>query len=167
MEETKPTKSDEELEARKGSPRDWEGVVEKQIREAMERGEFDNLVGRGRPLDLSSPPHIAPEWDLAFKLLRDAGFAPQWIEQDKEIRAAKDAILEPFQKYLKQLKVRRTHRSAAEAGLIADFREQAKALNRLIDDFNLKAPSLRVHHTRIRIEEEIVRFKEEASKGRD
>jgi hypothetical protein len=32
-----------------GAPR-WESPVEKQIREAMERGEFDNLPGAGKPL---------------------------------------------------------------------------------------------------------------------
>ncbi|MFN2413463.1 MAG: DUF1992 domain-containing protein [Pyrinomonadaceae bacterium] len=28
-------------------------ALEKQIREAMERGDFDNLPGRGKPLDRS------------------------------------------------------------------------------------------------------------------
>jgi len=31
----------------------WESPVEKQIREAQERGDFDNLPGAGKPLDLS------------------------------------------------------------------------------------------------------------------
>jgi hypothetical protein len=30
-----------------------ETLVEKRIREAMEKGEFDNLPGKGEPLDLS------------------------------------------------------------------------------------------------------------------
>lgn len=31
-------------------------IAEKKIREAMERGEFDNLSGSGRPLDLEEFP---------------------------------------------------------------------------------------------------------------
>lgn len=147
--------------------RDWQGLAERQILEAMERGEFDNLAGRGKPLDLSRPPHTPPEWEMAFKLLRDAGFAPEWIEQDKEIRAAKAAIEKPFENYLGRTRAARKDRSAFESRLIADFRKQALDLNRLIDDFNLKAPSLRVHHTRIRVEEEIAKFKEAASLGRE
>ena len=34
----------------------WETWVERQIRESMERGEFDNLPGRGQPIaDLDQP----------------------------------------------------------------------------------------------------------------
>ena len=38
----------------------WESPVEKQIREAQERGEFDNLPGAGKPLDLSDSGD--PDW---------------------------------------------------------------------------------------------------------
>jgi hypothetical protein len=34
----------------------YESVVERQIREAQERGEFDNLPGAGKPLRLSDDP---------------------------------------------------------------------------------------------------------------
>ena len=38
---------------------DWfESVVDRQIREAQERGEFDNLPGAGKPL-----PHLDEEYD--------------------------------------------------------------------------------------------------------
>jgi hypothetical protein len=34
----------------------WESVVDRQIREAQERGDFDNLPGTGRPIaDLDQP----------------------------------------------------------------------------------------------------------------
>jgi hypothetical protein len=38
----------------------WESAVEKQIREAQERGDFDNLPGAGKPLDLSDSGD--PDW---------------------------------------------------------------------------------------------------------
>jgi DnaJ family protein C protein 28 len=168
MDQPNPTRHEDEAQnGRNGQGRNWEGVVEKQIREAMERGEFDNLLGRGKPLDLSGQPHTPPEWELAFKLLRDAGFAPEWIEQDKEVRAAKTEIRKRFQNYLRRPAAKETDRSAAEARLIADFRKEARELNRLIDNFNLKAPSLRVHHTRIRVEEEIAEFRVALAKGRE
>ena len=36
--------------------------MEKQIREAQERGDFDNLPGAGKPLDLSDSGD--PDWWL-------------------------------------------------------------------------------------------------------
>lgn len=38
----------------------WESPVERQIREAQERGDFDNLPGAGKPLDLSDSED--PDW---------------------------------------------------------------------------------------------------------
>ncbi|SDP36845.1 protein of unknown function [Pedococcus dokdonensis] len=40
----------------------WESPVEKAIREAQERGEFDNLPGSGRPLHLGDPERDDPDW---------------------------------------------------------------------------------------------------------
>ncbi len=145
---------------RKVPPRDWESAVEKSIREAMDRGEFENLPGAGKPLDLRRDPNLPEELELAFKLLRDAGFAPDWIEQDKEIRAVRAKLLEPFQKYLARAPSSPVGRAGREARLIADFRKEAAELNRQIDLFNLKAPSPRVHHVWIRIEEEVNKFRQ-------
>ena len=38
----------------------WESAVERQIREAQERGDFDDLPGAGKPLDLSDASD--PDW---------------------------------------------------------------------------------------------------------
>jgi hypothetical protein len=38
----------------------WESPVERQIREALQRGDFDNLPGAGKPLDLSDADD--PDW---------------------------------------------------------------------------------------------------------
>ncbi len=146
--------------------RDWEGVIEKQIREAMERGDFENLPGRGKPLDLRQNPHTPPEWELAFKMLKDAGFAPDWIEQDKEIRATKLRVFKPLQNYMNAPGGSPADRASSEARLVADFRKSAAELNRLIDDFNLTAPSPSLHHIRIRIEMEIDKFREATRKGK-
>jgi hypothetical protein len=40
----------------------FESVVEKAIREAQERGEFDNLPGKGKPLPGLSGPHDELWW---------------------------------------------------------------------------------------------------------
>src|SRR5215467_12202397 len=69
----------------------WESLVDKKIREAIEAGEFDNLAGTGQPIDLSENPFEDPDWRTAHRLLRNAGFAPSWIEEQKEIDAGLEA----------------------------------------------------------------------------
>ncbi len=155
--------------------REWEAAVEKQIREAMERGEFDNLLGKGKPLDLSEDPFTPAEWQLAFKILKDAGVAPDWIEQDKEIRleqVALDAMLKQQARWQRERAAKA--KTLAPDKMIAElesltrargetvtrYRQRAAALNKLIDTFNLKAPNGRLHHARVQIEQEVKKFQD-------
>ena len=71
----------------------WEGHVEQTIREARERGDFDNLPGAGKPLDLEENP-FAGEWQSAFRMARNAGAAPLWVQLDREIAADRTALRE-------------------------------------------------------------------------
>jgi hypothetical protein len=69
----------------------WESLVDRQIREAMEEGKFDDLPHQGRPLPREDDAY-AGEWALAYHVLRNAGVAPPWIEADKDVRALLDRI---------------------------------------------------------------------------
>ena len=40
----------------------WESWIERQIREAQERGEFDNLPGAGKPIEGLEGPHDELWW---------------------------------------------------------------------------------------------------------
>ncbi len=167
--------SDAEIKSDKRPRRDWEAAVEKQIREAIERGEFDHLPGKGKPLDLGEDPFTPTEWQLAFKILKDAGAAPGWIEQDKEIRlerVALEAVLQQQARWQREraakVKTLTPDRMIAERASLARAREEAvtryrkraTALNKLIDTFNLKAPNGRLHHARVQIEREIKKFQD-------
>ncbi|KAL8170398.1 hypothetical protein V2J09_022202 [Rumex salicifolius] len=52
----------------------------------MEEGEFENLPGKGKPLDLSTNPHVDPAEDTLYRILSKNRCAPQWVELNKEIR---------------------------------------------------------------------------------
>jgi hypothetical protein len=67
------------------TPRQWESAVDKQIREAEERGEFDNLPGRGKPLHLED---WDAEWGIAYHVLKQAGETLPWIALGRDIEAA-------------------------------------------------------------------------------
>ncbi len=53
----------------------YESWVERQIREAQERGEFDNLPGAGRPIPGIRDPHD-PDWWVKGLLEREQLPAP-------------------------------------------------------------------------------------------
>lgn len=65
----------------------WESLIDQRIRVGMEQGEFDDLPGKGKLVDTSENPFEDPEMRLAHRVLRNAGFAPSWIEERKDIDA--------------------------------------------------------------------------------
>jgi len=70
----------------------WQLIAENRIQEAFERGEFDELPGRGRPLDFSEY-FSAPVMDrLGFSLLKSAGVLPPELELLKEVETLKKAL---------------------------------------------------------------------------
>ncbi len=108
---------------------DWGEIVEEKIREAIARGLFDNLPGKGKPITLEDYPFTPPEWRLAFKILADAGFVPDWIALDNEIRER----IENWQKEAGSLR-------KGDESKRRQLREELEEINRLIELFNLKVP---------------------------
>ena len=66
--------------------------IEAINREAMERGEFDNLPGEGRPIDLSIYFNTPQDVRLAFALLKNAGITPREVELLQEIAKLKESL---------------------------------------------------------------------------
>ena len=144
----------------------WESVVEKLIRESMERGEFDNLPGSGEPLDLSENPFEDPDLRTAHRLLRNAGFAPAWIEERKDIdvsfRLAKETLVRASRLYGTQGSPTanpRWHRAKNE------FRQQVTELNQRIKMYNLKAPGVVFHRGVIDIDAVIAELQKADDRG--
>ncbi|TCM98806.1 uncharacterized protein DUF1992 [Paenibacillus sp. BK033] len=67
-------------------------LVEQRIKESMEKGEFDNLSGKGKPLELEDNSHVPEELRVAYKLLSNAGMIPEEMVVRKEIVSLRDMI---------------------------------------------------------------------------
>lgn len=66
-----------------------EKFVENQISQAMARGEFDNLAGKGQPLNLDgyfqTPEHLR----VCYSILKSGDFVPQEVQMLQEIASLK------------------------------------------------------------------------------
>jgi hypothetical protein len=115
----------------------WESLVERQIREAMDAGAFEDLPYRNERLPLEDDS-AAGDWAMAHRMLHSAGAAPPWIESDKEARrlmAELEALIERAPKM--SLLSRRRARS--------DLARIVEATNRAIARVNAEAPTYRQH----------------------
>ena len=63
---------------------DWDTWAQKQIQEAQERGEFDNLPDAGKPIKIWRT-EVNPEYDLAFSRMKNADVLPVWMELDRDV----------------------------------------------------------------------------------
>jgi hypothetical protein len=70
----------------------FQKIVEKRIQEAQERGDFDNLPGRGEPILLEDDTHVPEELRLAYKILKNADCIPPELQLQKEIRQMEDIL---------------------------------------------------------------------------
>lgn len=134
----------------------WESVTERLIREAQERGEFDDLPGHGRPITVDENPY-AGDMGLAFHLLRNAGVAPPWIETDKEVRRLREA----YDRLLA-----RAHRTPPplRAGLRRQVTQAAADHDAMVRRLDTEAPTVRSHRLPIGREAALAAL-EEAMQG--
>lgn len=70
----------------------FDRIVEALIKEAMERGEFDNLPGKGKPIDLTEYFETPEEIRIANSVLKNAGIAPREADLLKEIAELKQVL---------------------------------------------------------------------------
>lgn len=73
-------------------------IVEERIQKAQEEGVFDNLPGKGKPLQLDDDSFIPEDLRLAYKILKNSNCLPIELELRKEIfnlRQLLDAAIDP------------------------------------------------------------------------
>ena len=110
----------------------YESAVERQIREAQERGDFDNLPGAGKPLNFDSWGH--GEWAMAFHVLKQAGETLPWIALSKDIdaqRARLDRLLADA----------RSLQGAERARARERYLREAAALDKMLEEYAFQVPS--------------------------
>ena len=66
--------------------------ADEKIKEAIASGEFDNLPGKGRPLDLDAYFATPEDLRMGYSLLKSADIIPEEMELLKEIERLKNSF---------------------------------------------------------------------------
>ncbi len=116
-------------------------IAERKIREAMERGEFNNLAGRGKPLVMEDLSAIPEELRMAYKVMKNAGCVPPEVELSNEVASLRRLVLEMEESEERMKKVRElnfklmklemTRKRPLSLDVLPEY--QAKLLDRLGD----------------------------------
>lgn len=162
--------SDDDLTRRE---KKWRDIIEEQVSEAQERGDFDNLKGKGKPLDIRGNPY-AGDWEMAYTALANAGYAPDWIERDKEIRTLIEEARRMLDRHVawyhevvagldtlparKQAEQRNLLDTATD-NMIQRYQAKAAIINTKIINFNLICPVPSKQRFKVRIEDDVRDFR--------
>jgi DnaJ family protein C protein 28 len=130
----------------------YHSLIEQRFAQAAADGLFDNLPGQGRPQNLDDDALVPEEDRAAFRLLKANGFAPPWAELRREIdaeRANLAAWCAQTNQRWERLDVQTRHAARD------DYRRKLADLQRMIVNYNLRAPRGIVHIEGLRLDEEL------------
>lgn len=70
----------------------FQRLAEQRILEAQRNGEFDNLPGKGKPLELEDLSWVPQDLRIAYKVLKNARVLPPEAELLKDIHTLEDLL---------------------------------------------------------------------------
>ncbi len=127
----------------------WSDIVGQRVEEAMRQGYFDNLPGRGQPLNLNKNPFVPADRQMANMLLENNDLVPAWIDARKSVLQAIDAFRSKlFGVTNSYISSKHTMRDPADAEKLSEewawqvgvWRAESVVLNRQIEVVNLEQP---------------------------
>ena len=90
----------------------FDQIAERKIAEAMAAGEFNDLPGAGRPLELEDDAHVPEDLRVAYRILKNSGFVPPEVQTLNQIaqleRLVHDAPEDERLRVLKKIALLRT-----------------------------------------------------------
>jgi len=148
----------------------FEDLIEERIRKAREKGAFDNLEGFGKPLNLYENPFEPPEMRLVFKILKDAGYAPYWVELGKDIDGALEKVREEVERFKRYVEIvldgrvsnrKWQHFEKKKSQFYQDMKDRLERINKQIDNYNLHNPMFWLGRQNIDVKAEYAKVVEE------
>lgn len=117
-------------------------LIDEIMKEAMQRGDFDNLPGSGRRLKLEDDPNTPEDMKLAYKMLKENDLAPDWIAQGKALEQEHEKLIARIERLEPDV----------DATRMSALRKDVERYNRDILTFNLKLPPGIAHRRQINLD---------------
>lgn len=136
-----------------------ERLVEDLIQESMARGDFRNLSGAGKPLSkFEHNPYADPMTHNLNRILIDNGYQPPWVVTQRDIREmatrVRDRLLEGRTRLGDYMT---SQEKKTWEDLCASVGEEVVKLNKLVDNYNLIVPMLKMQMVHFSLTREVER----------
>jgi len=141
---------------------DWSKFNEQKIREAEESGAFEDLPKTGK-ISMDDESGVPEDMRLAMHMLKAQGFAPDWIEQDKALRAqlaeARRNVVRSWLYYRGALERATMYAERVTADddwkrARGRFEADISQINKDVFNHNLRVPSVQLQRLPLRLSEE-------------
>lgn len=143
---------------------EWQAMVNDRLDEAIKRGDFDSLPGKGKPLNFNDNPNEPSDMRMANRLLKNNELSPAWIGDRRALMAESEQLRAEigrqwtwhYNAYTGEKTADRQAEIAASwAATIGRWEEQITEINRRILDFNLTNPIWRLELLRFNLDREL------------
>lgn len=98
----------------------FDKIVEELIKKAQERGEFDNLPGKGKPIDLSAYFEMPEDVRVAQSVLKNSGFTSREVDLLNEIAELRQILLAVTDEKKKQEMEKQIRKKQVEFSLLME-----------------------------------------------
>lgn len=148
------------------SEEEYHDLVGRRIDEAIRNGAFDNLRGKGKPLNLQRNPYVPQEMEMAYSIMQHNNIAPEWISDRAELLRRIEAFRLQIRTAVHTYQAQRQASSAAAARAqlaqtwhqqLQELEARLQQLNRQIELINLKQPIARLEVFKLLLNEELTR----------
>jgi hypothetical protein len=122
---------------------EWTQIVaERQIKEAIDRGDFDNLPGKGKPLNLDEDASIPVHQRMMMKVLKNAEALPDWIGLEKDINREYNNVVNIKNRAFRAFRYTQSqvNRKNILTKLRKDYKEQLGFVNTMVLKYNMSSP---------------------------
>ncbi len=97
-----------------------EKFIEERITKAMANGEFDNLKGAGKPLNLDAYFNTPEDIRLGYTLLKNNDFVPEEVELLKEIGTLREKLKNCIDESEKQILTKKLNEKSLALTIILE-----------------------------------------------
>ncbi|MGA1845930.1 DnaJ family domain-containing protein [Deferribacter abyssi] len=113
-------------------------LAEQKIKEAIEKGEFDNLSCKGKRIEIEDLSFVPEELRASYKILKNAGVLPEELQIQREIKQIEDLLEYCFDDEERGVLKRKLTEKQLRFNILMEKRGRSLAYYEYVNKINLK-----------------------------